>query len=190
MSFIGATRKEAGRGINNDAFAVFGNSAFLLDGAGNARGAARRCVDIVRQQYRQPSCQMTLSALVKRLDAALLGFGAESTFVGIEIEGGYLTGLSCGDSPLWVVRTGQLLRINENTKPRLGTGCPEVLGFSFALKRHDVILAASDGLVLDNYRIVQTVQGNLLRPSEMADALLKAQKDCSDDLTVLTGVVH
>jgi hypothetical protein len=55
MNFVGATRKQAGKSINDDAFAAFnGTFAFLLDGAGNARGAAKRCADIIRQQYQHP----------------------------------------------------------------------------------------------------------------------------------------
>lgn len=46
-----------------------------------------------------------------------------------------------------------------------------------------------EGVTLDKYRLVQTVQRYLLRKDEMAEAVLNAQADCSDDVTVITGVV-
>jgi hypothetical protein len=190
MNFIGATRKQAGKSINDDAFIAFnGTFAFLLDGAGNARGAAKRCADIIRGQYQQ-NLMPSFPHLINLLNMSLIGLDAESTFVGIEIkQGNFLTGVSCGDSPLYVIREGQLLRINQNTKPRLGTSRPDIYWIALALKKHDVIVAASDGLVLDRYRLVQTVQRYMLRPSEMAEALLKAQADCSDDVTVITKLI-
>jgi hypothetical protein len=190
MNFIGATRKQAGKSINDDAFTAFnGTFAFLLDGAGNARGAAKRCVDIIRGQYQQ-NLMPSFPHLISLLNINLIGLDAESTLVGIEIkQGNFLTGVSSGDSPLYVIRDGQLLRINQNTKPRLGTIRPDIYWIALALKKHDVIVAASDGFVLDRYRLVQTVQRYMLRPSEIAEALLNAQADCSDDVTVITRLV-
>jgi hypothetical protein len=191
MNFIGATRKQSGKNINDDAFAVFnGTFAFLLDGAGNARGAAKRCADIIRQQYQQQSLMPPFPHLINLLNMTLIGLDAESTFVGVEIkQGDFLSGVSCGDSLVHVIRDGKLLRVNENTKPRLGTSRPHVYWMTFALKKDDVIVAASDGVTLDKYRLVQTVQRYLLRKDEMAEAVLNAQADRSDDVTVITGVV-
>jgi hypothetical protein len=186
-TFVGASRKEEGRIINNDAFAACGTAAFLLDGAANAHGSAHRICQLIRQQYRR----MPLSALLKLLDTTLLGLGAECTLIAAEVDDrGYLTGMSCGDSVLHVIREGKLIRVTESTKPRLGTGHPDIRGFSFQLKRYDVVLAASDGLVLEPYRIIQTAQRNMLRASELPHALLQAQRDMSDDVTVLTLCVR
>jgi hypothetical protein len=192
MNFIGATRKQSGKNINDDAFAVFnGTFAFLLDGAGNARGAAKRCADIIRQQYQQQSLMPPFPYLTNLLNMTLIGLDAECTFVGIEIkQGDFLSGVSCGDSPVHVIRDGKLLRINENTKPRLGTSRPDIYWMTFTLKKDDVIVVASDGLTLDKYRLVQTVQRYMLRHDEMAEALLKAQADCSDDATVITTLIR
>jgi hypothetical protein len=192
MNFIGATRKQSGKNINDDAFAVFkGTFAFLLDGAGNARGAAKRCADIIRQQYQQQSLMPPFPHLINLLNMTLIGLDAESTFVGVEIkQGDFLSGVSCGDSLVHVIRDGKLLRINENTKPRLGTSSPHVYWITFALKKDDVIVVASDGLTLDKHRLVQTVQRYMLRHDEMAEALLKAQADCSDDATVITTLIR
>lgn len=190
MNFIGATRKQAGKSINDDAFTVFSSStAFLMDGAGNARGAAKRCLEIVRQQYQQYREMPAFQQLLNLLNMNLTGFGAESTFLGIQVTDSTLSGVSVGDSLLWVVREGQLLRINEIRKPRLGAGLVNPNWLEFTLKKHDVILAASDGLTLDHYRLVQLVQRFMLRPQEMPQAILDAQKDASDDCTVITGVV-
>jgi hypothetical protein len=105
MNFIGATRKQAGKIINDDAFTVFnGTFAFLLDGAGNARGATKRCVDIIRGQYQQ-NLMPSFPYLINLLNMNLTGLDAESTLVGVEIkQGDFLTGVSCGDSPLYVIR--------------------------------------------------------------------------------------
>jgi serine/threonine protein phosphatase PrpC len=192
MNFIGATRKQSGKNINDDAFAVFnGTFAFLLDGAGNARGAAKRCADIIRQQYQQQSLMPPFPHLINLLNMTLIGLDAESTFVGIEIkQGNFLSGVSCGDSLVYVIRDGKLLRINENTKPPLGTSRPDIYWMTFALKNDDVIVVASDGVTLDKYRLAQTVQRYMLRHDEMAEALLKVQADCSDDATVITTLVR
>ena len=47
MRFYGATRSEAGKAMTEDAFACFGEWAILLDGAGDAKGAAKGCVDLL-----------------------------------------------------------------------------------------------------------------------------------------------
>jgi hypothetical protein len=41
MRFYGATRCEAGKAMNEDAFACLGVWAILLDGAGDTKGAAK-----------------------------------------------------------------------------------------------------------------------------------------------------
>jgi hypothetical protein len=128
--------------------------------------------------------------LIWLLNRSLIGLDAESAFVGIEIkQGNFLTGVSCGDSPLYVIRDGRILRINCSTNLRLGTCRPDIYWIGHALKKHDVIVAASDGFALDRHRLVETVQRHMHRPSEMAEALLNAQADRPDDVTVITKLV-
>jgi hypothetical protein len=47
MRFYGATRCEAGKAMNEDAFACLGVWAILLDGAGDTKGAAKGCIDFL-----------------------------------------------------------------------------------------------------------------------------------------------
>jgi hypothetical protein len=191
MNFIGATRKQTGKSISDDAFTVFnGTFAFLLDGAGSTRGAAHRCVDIILGQYHQQNLMPSFPHLISLLNMSLIGLDAESAFLGMEIKpGNFLTGVSCGESPLYVIRDGQALRINHSTKLRLGSSRPDMYWIGFALRKRDVIVAASDGFVLDRHSLVETVQRYKHRPSEMAEALLNAQADCPDDVTVITKLV-
>jgi serine/threonine protein phosphatase PrpC len=185
--FIGATRKQVGKDINDDAFAVFdGMFAFLMDGAGEARGAAQKCIDTIKSyQPQMPS----FNQLVTLLNMTLIGYGAESTLLAIKVEDNFLSGVSCGDSPLYVIRDGQLLRVNKNTKPRLGTSRPDIYRIALSLKRHDVIIAASDGFVLDGDKLVDTVGQHISKPGELSEVLLEAQTYCGDDVTVITRVL-
>jgi len=187
MRFVGATRKQVGKDINDDAFAVFdGMFAFLMDGAGDARGAAHKCIDTIKSyQPQMPS----FNQLVTLLNMTIIGYGAESTLLAIKVENNFLSGVSCGDSPLYVIRDGQLLRLNKNTKPRLGTSRPEIYQIALSLKRHDVIIAASDGFVLDGDKLVGTVGQHISNPGELSEALLEAQTYCGDDVTVITRVI-
>src|SRR5215471_2492323 len=65
-----------------------------------------------------------------------------------------LTAASCGDSPLYLVREGRVEQMNEITKPRLGTLQPGIKYLAFPLRRSDVIIGASDGFCLANYRLL------------------------------------
>jgi Stage II sporulation protein E (SpoIIE) len=187
MKFIGATRKQMGKDINDDAFTVFdGTFAFLMDGAGDARGAAEKCIDIIKSYQPQ---MPPFNQLVTLLNMTLIDYGAESTFLAIKVEDSFLSGVSCGDSPLYVIRDGQSLRVNKNTKPRLGTSRPDIYRIALSLKIHDVIIAASDGFVLDGDKLVDTVGQHISKPAELPEALLEAQTYCGDDVTVITRVI-
>jgi hypothetical protein len=177
-------RKQLGKALNDDAFYIDESKAYLLDGAGNANGAAGRCIELIRrtQEWRG------LSSLINLINFRLIGLNAQSTFAGVTCERSRLYGMSCGNSPLWVVRDAQLIRVNE-TRRRLGTGQMDLQWLSFDLRRYDVIVLATDGLTLDRHRLVRTVQKYLLRPTEMPEAILTAQTDQSDDVTVLTRVI-
>ncbi len=187
MKFVGATRKQAGKAINDDAFVAFdGTFAFLMDGAGDARGAAQKCIEkIKRYKPQMPSFEQ----LIVMLNITLVEYSAESTFIGIKVENNLLSGLSCGDSLLYLVRDGQLLRVNKNTNPRLGTSRPSIYQLALSLREHDVIIVASDGFVLDGDKLVQVVHEHVSRPEELPRVLLDAHPDCSDDITVVTQVI-
>lgn len=98
-------------------------------------------------------------------------------------------GLSAGNSPLYCFGGGKLERVNATTRARLGSSKPEFYAFSLQIQKHDCILVASDGLTLDRYLLTQVVQRYLLRPQEMAEAILSAQKDTSDDVTAVCRVI-
>ena len=182
--WVAATRKQPGKAINDDAFYIDSSKAYLLDGAGNAQGAARRCLELIRRaEWRG------LYSLVNLINFRLLALNAESTFTAVTCDGSRLCGVSCGNSALWVVRDGRLFRVNE-TKKRLGrTGRLDLQWVSYGLQKHDAIILATDGLTLDTYRLVREIRQSLLRPDEMPEAILRAQTDDSDDVTVLTTVI-
>jgi Stage II sporulation protein E (SpoIIE) len=190
-NFVGATRKQSGKDINDDAFAVFnGTYAFLFDGAGDAHGAATSCAGLIRREYEIRGRMPAFSPLLNILNLKLIGLNAESTFLGIEIKhGNFLSGISCGDSSLYVVRGDEVLRMNKSTKPRLGTCNPNFQSLAFPLQKDDVIILASDGFIVGTDHVVSTVRRNMGRPDSISETLLRAQRDCSDDVTIITKVV-
>jgi serine/threonine protein phosphatase PrpC len=132
----------------------------------------------------------SFSHLLGILNLKFIELNAESTFIAIEIKhGNFLSGISCGDSSLYVVRGHELLRMNETTKPRLGTFEPNFHWIAFPLHKDDVIILASDGFIAGTDHVLSTVQGNIARPETLSETLLRAQRDCSDDVTIITKVV-
>ena len=81
MRFYGATRTEPGKAVNDDAFACFGNRAILLDGAGNAHGAAKSCVKFLTGLLEE-NPDMPLNELIGIANQFLLGANQESTLLG------------------------------------------------------------------------------------------------------------
>jgi hypothetical protein len=103
MRFYGGTRSEPGRAVNDDAFACLGDRAILLDGAGNAQGAAKGCVDFLIAQL-EAKPDMPLTELIGIANQFLLGANQESTLLALHVQGStLLTVVSCGDSPLYLV---------------------------------------------------------------------------------------
>jgi len=183
MNWTGATRKQADKRDNDDAFAIYGDTTILLDGAGNAQGKAARALRTLRTPL------PPLQQLAKQLHTVLLGFGIEATFIGAQVTDKVLSGISIGNSLLYYVRDGKLQRINNATKTRLGSPSPELSEYRVEMAKHDCILLASDGLTLDKYRLVETIKRNMLNPAPMAEAILQAQRDGSDDVTVVCRVM-
>ena len=189
MRFYGATRCEAGKAMNEDAFACLGEWALLLDGAGDAKGAAKGCVDFL--VARLEACpNLPLSQLIEMANQFLLGANQESTILALHVQGSsLLTAASCGDSALYLVREGGIEQMNEITKPRLGTLQPGIKYLAFPLRRSDVIIGASDGLCLASYRLLDAVQRTMLQPDSMPEAILQSQRDSFDDVTLVCAVI-
>ena len=189
MTFYGATRCQAGKTTNEDAFACLGEWAFLLDGAGNANGAAKECVDILVARL-EASPNLPLSELIGIANEFLLGTKQESTVLALHVQGpALLTAACCGDSPLYLVREGRVEQMNEITKPRLGTLQPAIQYLSLPLRKSDVIIGASDGFCLATYRLLNAVQRTMLRPDSMPETILQAQRDSTDDVTLVCAVI-
>jgi len=185
--WFGSSRRERGRPVCNDAVLANGRLGVVLDGAANAYGIpSQRLVPIIRQLYGK----IPLTTIVRQLDTVCLGHGVQSTIVAAEVEDGWLSGLSCGDSVLWLLRNGKLQKVTENTHKRLGTGCPDVQCFSVKLTRYDILLAASDGLCISPYKIERLVMNNQLRPDSLPHVLLDAERSTDDDISVLTFCVR
>jgi len=147
MRFYGATRSEPGKAVNDDAFACLGDLAILLDGAGHAQGAAKRCVDFLVARL-EVTPDMPLSELLGIANQFFLGANQESTLLALQVQGStLLTAVSCGDSPLYLVREGRVEQVNETTKPRLGNPRPGIKHLAFPLRASDVVIGASDGFL-------------------------------------------
>lgn len=189
MRFFGATRSEAGKAMNDDAFVCLGNRAILLDGAGDARGAAKGCVDfLVAQLEARPD--MPLNELIEIANHFLLGASQESTLLALHVQGSaLLTAASCGDSPLYLVHDGRFEQMNEITKPRLGTLHPGIKHLALPLRTSDVIIGASDGLCVGSSRLLSAVQRTMLQPGSMPEAILQEQRDSFDDVTLVCAVI-
>ena len=131
MRFYGATRGEPGKAVNDDAFACLGHRAIVLDGAGNAQGAAEVCVDFLLAQH-EASSDMPLNELIEIATQFFLGANQQSTLLALHVQrSSFLTAVSCGDSLLYLVREGRVEQMNETTKPRLGTLQPGIKYWHF-----------------------------------------------------------
>lgn len=189
IRFYGATRTEPGKAVNDDAFACLGNRAILLDGAGNAQGAAKCCVDfLIVQLEERPN--MPLNELIGIANQFLLGANQESTLLALHVQdSSLLTAVSCGDSPLYLVRDGRVEQMNETTKPRLGNPRPDIRHLAFPLRTSDVVIGASDGLSLGSRQLLSAVERTMLHPESMPEAILQEQRDSWDDVTIVCGLI-
>ena len=189
MRFYGATRSEPGKAVNDDAFACLGERAILLDGAGNAQGAAEDCVDFLVAQH-EASSDMPLNELIEIANQFFLGANQQSTLLALHVQGSsLLTAVSCGDSLLYLVREGRVEQMNETTKPRLGTLQPGIKYLAFPLRTSDVIIGASDGLSLGSHQLLSAVERTVLHPESMPEAILQAQHGSFDDVTLVCAVI-
>jgi hypothetical protein len=186
QQFVGATRKEGGRAINNDGFVVRGTFGLVMDGAGQAQGIAGKACGVIRSRLFGTA---SLTDALKMAQSYVLNSGQESTFLGAMVEpDGSLQFASCGDSMLYVMSNGVLTRLNTVSKPRLGALSPCITWGTHALLRSDVTILASDGLTFDRYRLQETIKRNMSNPQLLPEAILSAARDQSDDVTVITFV--
>lgn len=172
MRFYGATRSEPGKPVNDDAFACIGDRAILLDGAGNAQGAAESCVHFLVEQL-EGRRDTPLSELIRIANQFFLSAHQESTMLAVHVQDSSLLAVSCGDSPLYLVRDGRVEQMNATTKPRLGTLRPGIEHLAFPLRTSDVIIGASDGLSLGSHQLLSAVERTMLYPERMPEAILQ-----------------
>ena len=185
--WFGSSRRERGRRQCNDAVLANGRLGVVLDGAANAYGVpSQRLVPIIRQLYGK----IPLTTIIRQLDTVCTGHGVESTIVAAVVEDGWLSGFSCGDSVCAIVRDGKLSVVTSVSKPRLGTGHPDVQAFSVPVRRYDTVCLYSDGLCLPHWKIASVVVHHMLRPDSLPHVLLDAEKSFEDDVSVLTFCVR
>ena len=191
--WFSARRKERGRSQCNDDVLTLGRGTaqlgVLMDGAAGAKTIATKCCTLIRQLYGKIPL-IPLTTIVKQLDTVCLGHGVESTIVAAVVEDGWLSGFSCGDSVCAIVRDGKLSVATSVSKPRLGTGHPDVQAFSVPVRRYDTVCLYSDGLCLPPWKIASVVMNNSLRPDSLPHVLLDAEKSFEDDVSVLTFCVR
>lgn len=184
--FVGATRKEAGKAINNDGFIARGTFGLIMDGAGQAKGVAGKACDTIRAHL---SGTVSLTDALKMAQAYVLNSGQESTFLGATLDhAGLLSFASVGDSALYLMRDGRLARLNENSKPRLGALNPGITLGTQPLGRYDTVLLASDGLTVDRYRLQEIIKRNMYNPQSLPETILAAERSAEDDVTVVSLV--
>lgn len=199
---FGQTRPQDGRQHteNQDAY-VLGHSpvpwAGLMDGAGNARTAARRAGVLLEGWFRKASLAQVLRdeawvAMARRLDLALMG-GRETTLVAAAVVDHQVIGVAVGDSRAYLVPLEGLVRLvtAEASKHRLGSGEIRPFVFRERLQPRDVLLLLSDGAwgPLGSSGLDRAVRSALSRHfSEMSEALLDAasRHGCGDDMTAVT----
>ena len=175
--------------MSDDAFACLGDRAILLDGAGNAQGSAQSCVDFLTAQLAARP-DMLLNELVGIANQFFLAANQESTLLALHVQGSsLLTAISCGDSPLYLVREGRVEQMNATTKPRLGNLQPGIKHLAFPLRTSDVIIGASDGLSLGSHQLLSAVQRTMLQPESMPEAILQAQRGSWDDVSLVCAVI-
>jgi len=72
--------------MNEDAFACLGEWAILLDGGGDAKGAAKGCIDFLVARLEACST-LPLSELIGIANQFLLGTNQESTVLALHVQG-------------------------------------------------------------------------------------------------------
>lgn len=198
----GATRIQAGRKANEDAFVIEREPfpyAALFDGAGNAEQAAHRVARffkvLIRDQAAKARDPAAWAGWVRLMDSQLLG-GTQSTFVGAavpDVDQGLVVGAYAGNSRAYLAgEDGVRLLTAESSLGRLGSGWALAKTFSLRLRPHDILLLMSDGAwgaYSGTYVLRKTVGSALGRHfSELPQVLLDGaapRGEPADDMTVV-----
>jgi serine/threonine protein phosphatase PrpC len=199
---FGATRTQAGRLTNEDAFVIDRDPvphAAVFDGAGNAGQAAQRVArffkTLIREQAEKTGDAEAWAAWVKLMDSHLMG-GAQTTFVGAAVPdpgaarvvGGY-----AGNARAYLAGAeGIKLVTAESSQARLGSGSVEGRTFSLELRAREILLLMSDGAWVpfsSTHRLRKAVTAAAQRHfSEVPEAVLDAATPPDgppDDMTVV-----
>lgn len=191
----------------------------LSDGVGSARDprrAADRVVRLISDHFNaHPSgwpIQKTLERLAGEAHASLCREGAyldgvnsmQATLAVVSLQNNRLSGLNVGDSPVWLIREGQMERLSESHVHR-NTDGREVLthvlgmpdafqthGFERELKRGDRILISSDGLthLLSDSEIGELVRKHASARGIVQEALQRSAIVDHDDLSAVLVAVE
>jgi hypothetical protein len=198
----GATRPQAGRTANEDAFVIEREPVFhagLFDGAGNAEQAAHRVArffkKLVRDQLAKAGNPAAWTGWVRLMDSFLLG-GNQSTFVGLAVPdpgSGQVIGAYAGNSRLYRIgEDGVKIVTFEPSPGRLGTGQAVARTFSLTPGPYDILLLMSDGAWLpfgSTYLLRKAAMSALTKhfsevPQAVLDAATPPNGPC-DDMTVV-----
>lgn len=171
--------------IDELAFVITGDFSVRIGAPSD--DALTNCIDFLVP--RLEACpNLPLSELIGIANQFLLGTNEESTVLALHVQSSPLL-TAASDSPLYLVRKGRVEQMNEITKPRLGALQPGIKYLAFPLRRSDVIIGASDGFCLASYRLFNAVQRAILLPDSMPEAILQAQRDSTDDVTLVCAVI-
>ena len=151
----GATRAQAGRSGNEDAFIIEREPIFhaaLFDGAGNAEQAAHHVArffkTLIKDQPAKAGDPAAWAGWIKLMDSFLLG-GNQSTFVGLAVPdpgSPVVVGAYAGNSRIYKIgEDGVKIVTFEPSPVRLGSGRAVARTFSLKLGPYDILLLMSDG---------------------------------------------
>ncbi len=198
----GATRVQAGRRANEDAFVIEREPvphAAVFDGVGNAEQAAHRAARffraIIKDQAVRAGDPNAWAGWVRLMDSRLMG-GTQSTFVGVavpDVDQGLVVGAYAGNSRAYIVgEEGVRLVTAESSPGRLGSGRAQGKTFMLKLRAYDILLLMSDGAwgaFGGTYLLRKAVTSALARHfSEVPQGILDAAAPAggpADDMTVV-----
>lgn len=198
----GATRTQAGRTANEDAFVIERMPLFhaaVFDGAGNAEQAARRIArffgTLIKDQQAKAGDPAAWEGWVRLMDSNLLG-GTQSTFVGLavpDLRSTRVVGAFAGNSRAYLMgEEGVNIVTYESSPARLGSGRALAKTFSLEIGPYDILLLMSDGAWVpfgSPYLLRKAAMSALTKHfSEVPQAILDAATSPDgpgDDMTVV-----
>jgi serine/threonine protein phosphatase PrpC len=199
---FGATRPQAGRAANEDAFVIESEPIFhsaIFDGAGNAEQAARKAARFFRSLIKDQSVKAgdpaAWEAWVRLMDSHLLGAN-QSTFVGLSVPDPRATrvaGAHAGNSRAYCIGADGVKIVSHEPSPRrLGSGQATAKTWTLELGPYDILLLMSDGAWApfgSTYLLRKAAWSALAKHfSEVPQAVLDAATSPdgpADDMTVI-----